>query len=157
MRHCVLRRLTPPFVFLSSGTSFPRQRSAGLEDAGGPVGSFEPVAGKRGVIFLAPCSSASGLVTAVDSAMLVSSSRRPAAVNRLSLPWAPCVAHKKIETKGSGGWIFFVGLRRAARALSPTGAICCWVQFGTQPAASWFGLLVYRDYSESKSVIISII
>ena len=72
LRHCVLRRLTPPFVFLLFGISCPRQRSVGLEGAGEPVG-FEPVAEKRDVI-LAPCSSASGLVTAVDSTMLMSSS-----------------------------------------------------------------------------------
>ena len=47
---------------------------------------------KRGVIS-APFSSASGLVTAVDKTMLVSSSRRPAPVKGLSLPWAPCFAH----------------------------------------------------------------
>ena len=41
----LLRRLMPPFVFLLFGTSCPRQRSVGLEGAGGPVG-FEPVAGK---------------------------------------------------------------------------------------------------------------
>ena len=57
MRHCVLRRLTPPFVFLLFGTSCLRQRSVGLEGAGGAVG-FEPVAEKRGVI-LTPCFSAS--------------------------------------------------------------------------------------------------
>ena len=45
MRHRVLRRLTPPFVFLLSGTSCPRQESSGLEGSGGPVG-FEPVAEK---------------------------------------------------------------------------------------------------------------
>ena len=54
-----LRRL---FVFvLLFGTLCPRQRSVGLEGAGGPIG-FEPVAGKRGVI-LTPRSSASGLFT----------------------------------------------------------------------------------------------
>ena len=55
--NCVLRRLTPPFVFFLFGTSCPRQRSVGLEGAGGPVG-FEPVAvaGKRDTT-LAPCSS----------------------------------------------------------------------------------------------------
>ena len=62
LRHCVLRKLTPPFVFflILLGTSCPsRQRCVGLEEgAGGPVG-FEPVAGKRGGI-LASCSSASG-------------------------------------------------------------------------------------------------
>ena len=58
-----------------------------LEGAGGPVG-FEPLAEKRGVLLTA-CSSASGLATAVDSTTLVSSSRRPAPVRRLSLPWAP--------------------------------------------------------------------
>ena len=86
---CVIewRRLTtPPFVFLLFGSSCPRQRSVGLEGAGGPVG-FEPAAGKRGVI-LASCSSASELVTAVfmavDSTMLVSSSRRPAPVNKIA-------------------------------------------------------------------------
>ena len=51
------------------------------------------MAEKRDVI-LTPCSSASGLVTAVDNTMLVSSSRRPAPVNRLSLPWAPGFAIK---------------------------------------------------------------
>ena len=50
LRHWVLRRLTPPFVFLLFGTSCPRQESVGLEGAGGPVG-FEPVAGERDVIF----------------------------------------------------------------------------------------------------------
>ena len=59
-RHCALRRLTPPFVFLLFGTSFPRQESAGLQEgAGGPVG-FEPVVERRGVV-LASCSSASGV------------------------------------------------------------------------------------------------
>ena len=62
-------------LFTLFGTSCPRQRGVGLEGAGGPVG-FEPVAGKRGVI-LASCSSASGLVTAVDSTMLVN--RHPGA------------------------------------------------------------------------------
>ena len=84
--------------FLLFGTLCARQRSVGLEKAGGPVG-FEPVAEKRDVI-LAPCYSASGLVTAVDNTMLVSSSRRPAPVNRLSLPWAPCFAQKNIKNKG---------------------------------------------------------
>ena len=76
-----LRRL---FVFLLFGTSCPRQESAGLEGAGGPVG-FEPVAGERDVI-LASCSSASGLVTAVDNTMLVSSS------HPLLAPYHPSVS-----------------------------------------------------------------
>ena len=117
LRHCVLRRLTPPFVFLLFGTSCPRQRSVGLEGAGGPVG-FEPVAGKRGVI-LAPCSSASGLVTAVDSTMLVSSSRRPAPVNRLSLPWAPCFAHKKIKNNKGKWWVGVFELGSVVRRTEP--------------------------------------
>ena len=89
--------------FIYVGTSCPRQRSVGLEGAGGPVG-FEPVAEKRDVI-LAPCSSASGLVTAVDNTMLVSSSRRPAPVNRLSLPRAPgfAIKIKKIIREVVGG------------------------------------------------------
>ena len=91
-----LRRL---FSFLLLGTSCPRQRSVGLEGAGGPVG-FEPVAEKRDVI-LASCSSASGLVTAVDSTILVSSSRRPAPVSILSLSWAPGFAQKR---KKQGKW-----------------------------------------------------
>ena len=73
--------------------------------AGGPVG-FKPVAGKRGII-PASCPSASGLVTAVDSTMLVSSSRRPAPVSRFFLPWGPCTLLcplKKKKKKGSGGW-----------------------------------------------------
>ena len=61
LRHCVFAAAYAAFSLLLSGTSCPRQRSVGLEGAGGPVG-FEPVAEKRGVI-LASCSSASGLVT----------------------------------------------------------------------------------------------
>ena len=91
LRH-LSSRLTPPFVFLLFGTLCPRQRSVGLEGAGGPVG-FEPAAGKRGVI-LAACFSASGLVTAVDRTVLVvSSSRRPAPVNRLSSALGTLLAH----------------------------------------------------------------
>ena len=75
MRHCVLWRLTPPFVFLLFGTSCPRQRSVGLEEAGAPVG-VEPVCAENAVTssLLTNALSASGLVTAVDSTMLVSSS-----------------------------------------------------------------------------------
>ena len=62
--------------FVYVGTSCPRQRSVGLEGADGPVG-FEPVAEKCDVV-LTPRSSASGLVTAVDNTVLVSSSRRAA-------------------------------------------------------------------------------
>ena len=58
--------------FVYVGTSCPRQRSVGLEGADGPVG-FEPVAEKCDVV-LTPRSSASGLVTAVDNTVLVSSS-----------------------------------------------------------------------------------
>ena len=113
-RHCVLRRLTPPFLFLLLGTSCPRQRSVGLEGAGGPVG-FEPVAEKRDVI-LTSCSSASGLVTAVDNTMLVSSSRRPAPVNRLSLPWAPGFAKKKEKGKW---WVGVFELGSVVRRTEP--------------------------------------
>jgi hypothetical protein len=52
------------------------EERAGLEGAGGPVG-FEPAAEKCGVV-VTPRSSASGLVTAVDNTVLVSSSRRAA-------------------------------------------------------------------------------
>ena len=61
--------------FALFGTLCPRQGSVGLEDAGGPVG-FEPVVGKRGVI-LTSRSSASGLTTAVDNTIRVSSSGVP--------------------------------------------------------------------------------
>ena len=74
------------------GKLFLRQRSVCLKGSGGLIGS-EHLAGKRGVFFT-PHTSASGLVTAVDSTVLVSSSRRPAPVNTPSLPWAPCFAHK---------------------------------------------------------------
>ena len=98
MTFVILLWLTVTFcIFVYVGTSCPRQESVGLEGAGGPVG-FEPVAGERDVI-LTSCSSASGLVTAVDNTMLVSSSRRPAPVNRLSLPWAPCLPTKKEEER----------------------------------------------------------
>ena len=98
LRHCAsggLRRLLS-FNILLFGTSCPRQRSVGLEGAGGPVG-FEPVAGKRGVI-LAPCSSASGLVTAVGSTMLVSSSHPllahyPSSVSPSAFPPVPEPSH----------------------------------------------------------------
>ena len=112
-----MRRLTPPFLFLLLGTSCPRQRSVGLEGAGGPVG-FEPVAEKRDVI-LTSCSSASGLVTAVDSTMLVSSSRRPAPVNRLSLPWAPGFAIKKKKEKKGKWWVGVFELGSVVRRTEP--------------------------------------
>ena len=96
-RHCVLRRLTPPFLILLLGTSCPRQRSVFLEGAGGPVG-FEPVAEKRDVI-LTPFSSASGLVVAVDNTMLVSSSHPllapyPSSVSPFAFPPVPEPSHK---------------------------------------------------------------
>ena len=60
-------------------------------------------------------------VTAVDSTMLVSSSRRPAPVSRLSLPWAPCLLIKKINKRVVVGGSSQFGLRRAAHR--PTCAI----------------------------------
>ena len=113
--------------FLLFGTWCPRQRSVGLEGAGGPVG-FEPVAEKRGVI-LTSFPSASGLVTAVDSTMLVvSSSRRPAPVNRLSLPWAPCFAHKKKNIKGKW-WVGVFELGSVVRRTEPHVRYPFWMAY----------------------------
>ena len=84
------------FVFLLFGTLCPRQRSVGLEGAGGPVG-FEPVAEKCDVTLM-PRSSASGLVTAVDSTMLVSSPHPliapyPPSVSPITVPPVPEPTH----------------------------------------------------------------
>ena len=73
---------------------------------------------------LTPCFSASGLVTGVENTILVSSSRRPATVNRLSLPWALCLPIKKNKkTKGSGGCFFPSVWAPSCGALSPTCGI----------------------------------
>jgi len=54
---------------------------------------------------------------------LVSSSRCPAPVNRLSLLWAPFFTHfKKTKIKGSGGW-GVLSWAPSCGALSPTCAI----------------------------------
>ena len=112
LRHCVLRRLTPPFVFLLFGTSCPRQRSVGLEGAGGPVG-FEPVAGKRGVI-LASCSSASGLVAAAALARLIAR-----AVWRLRWRWRAVTSPVTRVTRAARHACVRVRRHRASRASSP--------------------------------------
>ena len=102
LRHCVLWRLTPAFVFLLFGTSCPRQKLTEECRPGrcGRAGRFRARGRKNMASFfldgmLFGFGPTSGLVPAVDNTMLVSSSRRPAPVNRLSLPWAPCFAKKK--------------------------------------------------------------
>ena len=56
-RHCALRRLTPPFVFLLFGTSCPRQRSVGLERKNGK-NSETGVSAAAGLSLLRPNQSA---------------------------------------------------------------------------------------------------
>ena len=75
---------------------------------------------------LASRSSASGLVTAVDSTMLVSSSRPPAPGNRLSLPWEPCLPPLPPQKEVVGGR--FSVRAPSCGALSPTCATFCSVR-----------------------------
>ena len=78
----------------------------------------------------------------VHSTMLVSSSRRPAPVNRLPLPRAPCYAHKKNLKKGK--WFAGPASRRRHQHRWPMGAerLCrsswrsCWSARRIRPPAA---------------------
>ena len=93
--HCALRRLTP-FFFLSF--KFLSLRAPDVRVSAWKVRADRPVTSpwpESVLSFRRRALQLRGSSPPVHSTMLVSSSRRPAPVNRLPLPRAPCYAHKK--------------------------------------------------------------